>query len=356
MLTTSAQWHQKRQREMLDKYPCIASMPRHNSRALIPISITPLIYIGLAYLACHLSYFFIFLLAYTGGALCNFAIFKYSHEISHRLVSPKIGERGYRFLLRYLTALSLSPSVYMLFRFGHKPHHAKLGGTSLQQAKQFLTERHADIEVLVDRYYYQLKPSPDSECVSIFPAIFNHRILRLAAIGLIFPVTAMLGGTLLFHLVFTKKFIQSLLSKRSKRYRSRVYMAATSIFALYSMLTLLALCLGNKAIIFFLLSDLFQRGFLWHPVMCFPLATHRSWIHTKAPQPTTSIYGKLMTVILLKMNYHVEHHDFPYLPCRYLPKLKEIAPEYYCSLNSFKGYRDILKAYFTQKNWVYAKS
>ena len=47
-------------------------------------------------------------------------------------------------------------------------------------------------------------------------------------------------------------------------------------------------------------------------------------------QPTRSTYAGLWyDALCCNTNYHLEHHDFPAVPILDLPKLREIAPEFY---------------------------
>ena len=49
-------------------------------------------------------------------------------------------------------------------------------------------------------------------------------------------------------------------------------------------------------------------------------------------QPTRSTYAGLWyDIVCCNTNYHLEHHDFPNIPILALPKLREIAPEFYDS-------------------------
>ncbi len=56
----------------------------------------------------------------------------------------------------------------------------------------------------------------------------------------------------------------------------------------------------------------------------------------------------------MNINYHVEHHDFPEIPCRYLPQINKIAGTFYNNLNKFNDYPSILKCYYRSNNWFYA--
>ena len=72
-------------------------------------------------------------------------------------------------------------------------------------------------------------------------------------------------------------------------------------------------------------------------------------------QPTTSYYGsKVWNFLNFSELYHVEHHDFPRVAWTHLPKLREIAPEYYTNLKSETSIFAVIKEYLTTDSdaWV----
>src|SRR5690606_10068179 len=59
---------------------------------------------------------------------------------------------------------------------------------------------------------------------------------------------------------------------------------------------------------------------------------------TRKYQPTASNYGKLINLITFNAGLHVEHHDIMGIPWFRLPKLRQIAPEFYDDLDTIDSY------------------
>ena len=80
---------------------------------------------------------------------------------------------------------------------------------------------------------------------------------------------------------------------------------------------------GFKAISYMILSTILGLGA--HPMSGHFIAEH---YETISGQETYSYYGPL-NYQTYNVGYHNEHHDFMRVPGRLLPKIKEIAPEFY---------------------------
>ena len=83
------------------------------------------------------------------------------------------------------------------------------------------------------------------------------------------------------------------------------------------------LLLGPKVLLYLLASSFFSVGL--HPLGARWIQEHYL---TDDPQETYSYYGPL-NWIALNVGLHNEHHDFPSVPWNRLPRLREMAPEYY---------------------------
>lgn len=129
-----------------------------------------------------------------------------------------------------------------------------------------------------------------------------------------------------------------------------------SVYSLWCVLNLIApLLFGLYAgPLAFAFCELVSNSPL-HPKFAFLQSVHASTFESGVCQPTMSNYGGMFWDWLHYYgNHHVEHHDFPNIPCWRLPILKKRASSYYTSIHSFSGYFDVVSRLVTQDQWIYS--
>lgn len=97
---------------------------------------------------------------------------------------------------------------------------------------------------------------------------------------------------------------------------------------------------GVKSLLYYLLGDLLGLGL--HPLAGHFLAEHFEFV---SGQETYSMYGKWGNFWTYNVGYHNEHHDFPRVPGRLLPKVREIcksSPEFYENLPHYDSWIKVL--------------
>jgi sphingolipid 4-desaturase/C4-monooxygenase len=99
--------------------------------------------------------------------------------------------------------------------------------------------------------------------------------------------------------------------------------------------------LGPAALLYLLLSTFLGLG--PHPVGARWIQEH---FVMAAPQETYSYYGPLNRVAF-NVGYHNEHHDFPGIAWSRLPRVRELAPEYYDSLVYHRSWTGLLWRFLT---------
>ena len=94
---------------------------------------------------------------------------------------------------------------------------------------------------------------------------------------------------------------------------------------------------GPKMLFYLLGGTLMSLGL--HPLSGHFISEH--YLFRNGHHATYSYYGPL-NFILFNVGYHVEHHDFPYIPCTRIAKVRELAPEYYKHLPHHTSWLKVL--------------
>lgn len=292
---TTPNWHTERSREMIVKYPAIRKLmgPETSSKYFIALMVFAQLFFAVAFR--DLSWWLFIPLAYFLGGFINHALFVMVHECCHNLVvKSSTGNKIWALLCDIAIAI---PSA-MGFSYYHIYHHLHLG-----------------------EYNY------DPDLVSYTEGNIIGRS----------PFKKALWLTLFM-------FSQALRPMKVKHYRLFNRWIVINLVLVLSTNALLVYFFGFKALAYLLLSTFFGLGL--HPAGGRWIAEH---YETTPGQETYSYYGPLNKVSF-NMGYHIEHHDFLNIPWSRLPKLAEIAPEYYKSLPHYDSWTKVLVTFIFSPN------
>jgi len=282
--------HFHRGREIIKAHPEVKALMGKNPWTALWTLMLVATQWTVAAFAVHLQWYWIIPLAYLFGAFLNHALYVAIHECTHNLVFQRPQANN---LLGIFCDFALVVPSAMGFRKYHLMHHKFLG--------QYL--RDPDI---VRREEAQL--------------IGNSR-LRKALWLFLFSVSQALRPMQITETTFWDRWI------------------IANLAAVIVVDVAIVMLIGPQALAYLVLSTLFALGL--HPL-------GGRWIQehylTREGQETYSYYGPLNKTCF-NMGYHNEHHDFATVPWNNLPKVKNLAPEFYDNLASYRSWTALLLRY-----------
>jgi len=275
--------HRERAQLILRKYgdkirPLMKPHPTMKYWALLPavciVTLAYIVHYPLGLTPFHGMWWF---LAWSVGGICSNWVTAALHEIGHNCATTNL---IFREILGSLVNMSICVPVYASFRLYHKDHHLFLN--TVQDP-----DTPSEIEMA-------LAQSAMGKFIWLFlmPATYSLRPM------IMFPVSPQ---------------------------PSQVFNGVTSLLSWVILIYLT----GNWHFPFFLITCC-ALGLSIHPTgAAHVLAEHYNlYFPVKEHYQTYCYYGPL-NYVLFNLGYHAQHHDFPNIPGFWLPKVREIASEFY---------------------------
>jgi len=289
MATTAVAWHLERHRCILHCHPEVRALMRPDAWSGAAILVVGTIQMVLAVELRAARWTEVLLAAYFVGALLSHGLGVLIHEAAHNLISRRTWVNK---LWAAVANVPLVAPAAIGFRFEHLLHHRYLGDAG----------------------------GLDTQA----PTRAEARFVGSSA------VLKMLSFT------FGRFLFRGRPAARVPRDGWLILNLATQIAAMVP-LTLYA---GPRALVYLVVSALAAFG--PHPLGARRLSEH---LPVRVGQPTNSYYG-ILNWLSFNVGLHVEHHDFPAVPWRHLPRLRSVAREHYEHLFGIRSWTLLLAQYF----------
>ncbi len=329
-------WHRQRAREMIRQHPEIKSLAGNTPSTAVWCILLALTQLALAVILPGQPLWLLVLVAYVVGSLININLFSLAHECNHSLVFK--GESANRWLFTF-TSLPMFLSAHHAWWIEHHIHHNDLGAK-----KDFIKRRRSFFLLTKTHDFFGFSQGPVSRILSWLatPLFFPYALVMLVAqvfrslLGLIvYVLGCLLRGKLIPNNTTLAILADEHLVSGYQRYRLK-HWAVIYPFLSMTMTGLLFWFVGWEAVLYLLLSALFTTGFL-HPLLMGLILSNSHFHGHQHYQPSSSYYGWL-NWITFHFGLHTEHHDFCSIPWSRLPRLRQIAPEFYETLAPTPSY------------------
>ncbi|EKM76454.1 hypothetical protein AGABI1DRAFT_122617 [Agaricus bisporus var. burnettii JB137-S8] len=271
--------HRSRRLEIMKKHPEVTKLMGYEplTKYMVLLVVSLQFFIGIVWLANVKWNSWMFVAtAYFIGGTANHNLFLAIHEITHNLAFPKVWQNK---TLAILANLPIGIPYAAAFKKYHIEHHKFLGQDGID------TDLPTNIELILLNNVFG----------KVFFATFQILFYALR------PTFVRVQTLTEWHIL-------------------NLFIVLTADYLLY-------ISFGPKVLIYFIMSSFFAGSL--HPCAGHFIAEHYLW--DGQDQETYSYYGK-WNWLAYNVGYHNEHHDFPSIPWTRLPKLRQLAPEYYDAL------------------------
>lgn len=293
--TTESNPHGIRSKAILKKYPEIRGYIKHYPLSALYIVLITILQVAVAYFVRESSFIVMLLLAFTIGAIANHALFVMIHEACHNAIfKGNVANKVWGIVCNLAQGF---PSA-IGFRTFHLVHHSNLN----------------ELDYDADLAFH-----------------FEARLVK-----------NIWWRKVIWYLLFM--FIEAIRPMKLKNTKLFEKWVIINIIVVVAFDYMLYALIGPMALYYILFSTFFSVGL--HPVGARWIQEHYTY---KEGQETYSYYGPL-NKLSFNIGYHNEHHDFLKIPWPYLPKVREIAPEYYNDLYYHTSWTRVLLDFIFNKN------
>jgi sphingolipid delta-4 desaturase len=293
------EWHTRRRRMILSTHPEIRNLTSLPADFYFMLtSALLLLHLGVGatiavYAHTSTAWFWTIVLAATIGAFFTFVLQQLAHELSH---VKRSWQQMMPALLTDVIFGSTGPGFAIYYFKFHIPHHAKTGD-----------EGDPDLT-----YHAEWADPPRW--------LARSRLTRF--------IWLTVFGLFTIEVFFLERWL-GLVPRPRMSIRNKRFMLM--LLGKYSFMALTLWLGGLWCFVYFRLAAGFSLGAFAHPYGGFWLMQHAATVRNGF-QPTVSYSGsRIWHWLNLGELYHLEHHDFPWVPFTKIEAVRRIAPEYYRS-------------------------